>query len=58
MSYSIFLFIQKYQLYKSSFNPSEIILWVRGATELDVGSEFRDRGSIPNECQRGVPKVT
>ena len=26
-------------------------VWVRGIMVLDVGCEFRDRGSIPSECQ-------
>ena len=26
-------------------------LWVRGVMVLDVGCEFRNRGSIPSECQ-------
>ena len=27
-------------------------LWVRGTMVLDMGCEFRGRGSIPSECQR------
>ena len=26
-------------------------IWVYGVMVLDVGYEFRDRGSIPSECQ-------
>ena len=29
-----------------------MMYWVLGLMELDVGWEFRDRGSIPSECQR------